>query len=46
MNYIGSKKKLIPFLKEKIISNVPNSEKMVFCDMFAGTGVVGSEFKN
>ena len=45
MNYIGSKKKLIPFLKEKIISNVPNFEKMVFCDMFAGTGVVGSEFK-
>ena len=45
MNYIGSKKKLIPFLKEKIILNVPNLENKVFCDIFAGTGIVGSEFK-
>ena len=46
MNYIGSKKKLIPFLCEKITKNTKlNSEIPIFCDLFAGTGVVGKEFK-
>lgn len=46
MNYIGSKKKLIPFLYEKITKNTKlNSEIPIFCDLFAGTGVVGKEFK-
>lgn len=47
MNYIGSKHKLLPFLKKNIHSVVGNdlSEK-IFCDLFAGTGVVGRAFKN
>lgn len=46
MNYIGSKHKLNPWLLE-VISNVyPNAlNQAVFCDMFAGTGVVGRNFK-
>lgn len=35
MNYIGSKKKLIPFLREEIIKNTKlNSEIPIFCDLF------------
>ena len=46
MNYIGSKQKLIPFLIEKITNNTTiNSETTIFCDLFAGTGIVGKEFK-
>lgn len=47
MNYIGSKQKLLPFLKDSIKQVVGKdlSEK-IFCDMFAGTGVVGKDFKN
>ncbi len=46
MNYIGSKYKLSPFLVETIKSVVGTdlSEK-VFCDIFAGTGIVGRTFK-
>ena len=47
MRYIGSKHKLLPFLKEQIyqVAGVELSQK-VFCDMFAGSGVVGQAFKN
>lgn len=46
MNYIGSKYKLSTFLKEEIKSAVGGSlSDKVFCDMFAGTGVVGRIFK-
>ena len=46
MNYIGSKYKLLPFLDSTISGVVGDdlSEK-TFCDIFAGTGVVGRRFK-
>lgn len=46
MNYIGSKYKLSAFIKSSIYSVVGNqlSDK-VFCDLFAGTGIVGRNFK-
>ncbi len=46
MNYIGSKHKLSNFIKSTIYSIVGNdlSEK-IFCDIFAGTGIVGRNFK-
>lgn len=46
MNYIGSKYKLSDFINTTIRSVVGNdlSDK-VFCDMFAGTGIVGRNFK-
>lgn len=46
MNYIGSKQKLSDFLKSSIYSVAGNhlSDK-VFCDLFAGTGIVGRSFK-
>lgn len=46
MNYIGSKKKLIPFLQQTIYDVVGKDlSRRVFCDMFAGTGIVGRSFK-
>jgi len=47
MNYIGSKLKLASFLKQSITSVAGNdlSEK-TFCDIFAGTGIVGRTFKS
>jgi len=44
MNYIGSKLSLLDFLEESIKKIVGNGNK-VFCDLFAGTGAVGSHFK-
>lgn len=51
MNYIGSKLSLLEFLEESI-NKVVDPEKDgagkncdVFCDLFAGTGIVGSYFK-
>jgi len=46
MNYIGSKYKLLNFIKSTIYSVVGNdlSDK-IFCDIFAGTGIVGRNFK-
>lgn len=46
MNYIGSKYKLIPFIKENIHAVVgDNLSGTIFCDLFAGTGIVGRAFK-
>ncbi|MDR1653195.1 MAG: DNA adenine methylase [Prevotellaceae bacterium] len=46
MNYIGSKYKLSPFIKETILFVVGNDlTDKVFCDIFAGTGIVGRNFK-
>lgn len=47
MNYIGSKHKLSPFLMQSITKTVGDdlSDK-VFCDLFAGTAVVGRLFKS
>jgi adenine-specific DNA-methyltransferase len=46
MNYIGSKHKLSQFIKQSIYSVVgENLSETVFCDLFAGTGIVGRNFK-
>ena len=44
MNYIGSKLSLLEFLEESINKVVKNNCR-VFCDLFAGTGIVGNYFK-
>ncbi|KKR09857.1 MAG: Adenine-specific methyltransferase [Parcubacteria group bacterium GW2011_GWA2_39_18] len=44
MNYIGSKLSLLEFLDESI-NKVVDKNCHVFCDLFAGTGIVGSYFK-
>ena len=46
MNYIGSKHKLSNFIKSTVYSVVGEdlSDK-IFCDIFAGTGIVGRIFK-
>lgn len=46
MNYIGSKLKLINFIREEITETIECELKdIVFCDLFAGSGIVGREFK-
>lgn len=47
MNYIGSKNKLYPFILENVrnIAGEILTDK-IFCDLFAGTGIVGRKFKN
>lgn len=46
MNYIGSKHKLSSFLKKSIVDAVGEDlSNLVFCDLFAGTGIVGRTFK-
>jgi len=44
MNYIGSKLSLLEFLEESI-NKVVKKDCDVFCDLFAGTGAVGTHFK-
>jgi len=44
MNYIGSKLSLLEFL-EKSIDKVVDKNCNTFCDLFAGTGIVGRYFK-
>jgi len=46
MNYIGSKNKLSSFIFDSVteVVGADLSEK-VFCDLFAGTGIVGRTFK-
>jgi len=44
MNYIGSKLSLLEFL-EKSINKVVDKNCDTFCDLFAGTGIVGRYFK-
>ncbi|AQQ10474.1 Modification methylase FokI [Sedimentisphaera cyanobacteriorum] len=44
MNYIGSKKSLLPFI-EKSVKEIIRDDCETFCDIFAGTGIVGSHFK-
>lgn len=46
MNYIGSKHKLSKFIEDCITTTVEgNLLNKVFCDLFAGTGIVGRVFK-
>lgn len=44
MNYIGSKYSLLSFLEESILA-VVDEQCATFCDLFAGTGIVGRYFK-
>ncbi len=44
MNYIGSKLSLLDFLDESM-SGVAGKNSKTFCDLFAGTGAVGTHFK-
>ena len=44
MNYIGSKLSLLEFLEESI-NKVVDKNCGTFCDLFAGTGIVGRYFK-
>lgn len=44
MNYIGSKLSLLEFLEESI-DKVVDKNCHTFCDLFAGTGIVGRYFK-
>ena len=47
MHYCGSKKKLLPFIQSTIRSVVGNDlTQLTFCDLFAGTGIVGRTFKS
>jgi len=46
MNYIGSKHKLFSFIRKTVYSVAGKDlSNMVFCDLFAGTGIVGRGFK-
>ncbi len=46
MNYIGSKYSLLDFIDNSIKSVVGEDlSHLVFCDLFAGTGIVGRHFK-
>ena len=46
MNYIGSKYKLSDFIKTTVFKTVGEQlDDKVFCDLFAGTGIVGRTFK-
>ena len=46
MNYIGSKYSLLDFIDHTIKSVVGEDiSHLVFCDLFAGTGIVGRHFK-
>lgn len=46
MNYIGSKHSIIDFIEESIIDFTNEKKGMTLCDIFAGTGVVGKQFKS
>lgn len=45
MRYIGNKSKLLDEIYNIILTNTDGDEK-IFCDLFSGTGVVGSYFRD
>lgn len=45
MNYIGSKLSLKNFIVETILKVTNNFNGKIFADLFAGTGIIGTEFK-
>ncbi|MDD5959044.1 MAG: Dam family site-specific DNA-(adenine-N6)-methyltransferase [Methanobrevibacter wolinii] len=45
MRFIGSKKNLLIDIENFIKLNIPNYENLIFCDIFAGSAVVGRYFK-
>jgi len=44
LNYIGAKKQLLPFLDSVITPSLAATD--VFCDLFAGSGIVSCYFAN
>ncbi len=47
MHYIGSKEKLLPFLKKEISNHIDEPLHIKnFCDLFAGSGIVGRSFRD
>ncbi|MDR1460666.1 MAG: DNA adenine methylase [Campylobacteraceae bacterium] len=45
MNYIGSKLKLSAWIKSEVETLVGDLSDKVFCDLFAGSGIIGKTFK-
>jgi adenine-specific DNA-methyltransferase len=46
MRYIGSKNKILDFIKNTIYGVAGDDlSQIIFCDLFAGTGIVGRSFK-
>jgi len=45
VNYIGSKKKLAPFITLHIENTVGNLNDKVFAEIFAGTGIIARKLK-
>ena len=45
MNYIGSKYSILSYIDEVIEDFTESKKNIVFCDIFAGTGVVSKYFK-
>lgn len=45
MNYIGSKKSLLPFIEEVVKDQIGNLKRSIFCDLFSGTGIVARHFR-
>lgn len=46
MRYIGSKERLLTQIENLLTEKAPESKGGIFCDIFAGTGVVGNHFKD
>ena len=45
LNYIGSKLSLLEFIEDTVVDNIDDDlDNLVFCDLFAGTGIVGRYF--
>ena len=45
MRYIGSKTKLLEYLSSAVDEKCKIADGSIFCDIFAGTGIVGRTFK-
>jgi adenine-specific DNA-methyltransferase len=45
MNYIGSKFSILSYIDEVVEDFTKSNKNTIFCDMFAGTGVVSKYFK-
>lgn len=45
VRYIGSKRRLIPFIENVIQDTIGETKNLIFADLFAGTACVGEAFK-
>jgi adenine-specific DNA-methyltransferase len=46
LNYIGSKKKILKYIEQIISDNIGDISDLSFADLFAGTGIVGYNFRD